>query len=346
MAEAMDVSPLPAAEVGPGALEQGQGGGDVVLPPLLVGHLHGPPVLEPLELLPLPLGLGPGLRLAVAGRRRPLGLGLRWRRLGRLLAASRARSAARHCQTAAPPSPPSSTASSPSVYAAARVGFRRAHLASRSTAPAARTLTGSPAANRPQVGRQRRRRRVALGRVLLQALQADQLQVARQALAPASPAARARPPSPSAAVAIWSGAVERAGPGQALVEDRAQGVDVGLRADELGRRPGPARGPCTPACPSRACVAVRSLAAGSLGQAEVGDLGLAAVRRTGRWRASGRGGRCPGRGPPGPRRRASPPAPPRPSGRAGQSAPSRSVRLPPGRYSMARKGRPSASPYS
>ena len=34
------------------------------------------------------------------------------------------------------------------MYAAARVGFRRAHFAARSTTPAARTLTGSPAANR------------------------------------------------------------------------------------------------------------------------------------------------------------------------------------------------------
>src|SRR5208283_239841 len=54
MAEAMDVLPLPAAQFGTGAVEQGQRGGDVVLPPLLVGHLDGPPVVEPLELLPLP----------------------------------------------------------------------------------------------------------------------------------------------------------------------------------------------------------------------------------------------------------------------------------------------------
>ena len=150
----MDVAPLPAAEVGPGAVEQGQGGGDVVLPPLLVGHLDRPPVFDPGELLaglvasPRPLGGRPGRRLAVA---RLLGA-----RPGRRLAVtvpavaatSRARAAARHCQTAAPPSPPNSSVSSPRVYAAARVGFRRAHFATRSTAPAARTLTGSPAANR------------------------------------------------------------------------------------------------------------------------------------------------------------------------------------------------------
>ena len=66
MAEAMDITPLPAAEVGPGAVEQGHRDGDVALPPLLVGHLHRSPVLEPLEPLPLSFGLGLGrLRLIV-----------------------------------------------------------------------------------------------------------------------------------------------------------------------------------------------------------------------------------------------------------------------------------------
>ncbi len=65
MAEAMDITPLPAAEVGPGAVEQGQRGGDVVLPPLLVGHLDRSPVLDALDLLTLPLHLSPGRRLAV-----------------------------------------------------------------------------------------------------------------------------------------------------------------------------------------------------------------------------------------------------------------------------------------
>src|SRR3954449_2796380 len=36
-----------------------------MLPPLLVRHLHRPPVFEPCELLPLPLDLGPCLLLPV-----------------------------------------------------------------------------------------------------------------------------------------------------------------------------------------------------------------------------------------------------------------------------------------
>ena len=43
-------------------------GGDIVIAPCLQGHLDGPPVVEPLELLPLPLGLGAGLLLGDAGR--------------------------------------------------------------------------------------------------------------------------------------------------------------------------------------------------------------------------------------------------------------------------------------
>ena len=59
--------PFPAAQVWPGAVEQGQRRGDVVLPPLLVGHLHRPAVLEALELLPRLL------RSSRPSRRLPLG---------------------------------------------------------------------------------------------------------------------------------------------------------------------------------------------------------------------------------------------------------------------------------
>src|SRR5689334_15894921 len=63
----MDVTPLPAAKVGTSAPEQGQGGRNVVLPPLLVGHLDRPTVVDPLDFLSLPIRLGPRLGLAVAG---------------------------------------------------------------------------------------------------------------------------------------------------------------------------------------------------------------------------------------------------------------------------------------
>ena len=243
MAEAMDVMPLPSAQVGPGAVEQGQGGGDVVLPPLLVGHLHRPPVLEPLELLPLPFGLGPRLCSAIraafsaspSGRPPPRP------------------APARRPATARRPRPPGRRAAPPAARARTpRPGSASAGPTWRPArpAPAARTLTGSPATNRPQVGGQGRGRRVAVGRVLRQALQADQLQVAGQAGRRACRAARARPRPPSGAGRCGSGVVERPGPGQALVEDHPEGVDVGLRGRRTWSRPGPARGPCRPGCPS------------------------------------------------------------------------------------------------
>src|SRR5262249_30411207 len=66
MAKAIDITPLPTAEIGTRPVEQGQGSGDVVILPLLVGHLDRPAVLEPFELLPLPPGFGarPGLAFA------------------------------------------------------------------------------------------------------------------------------------------------------------------------------------------------------------------------------------------------------------------------------------------
>src|SRR5262249_59104588 len=87
VAEAMDVVPLPPAQVGRRAFEQGHGRGNVVLVPVLVGHLHRQAVLEYGELLARPhftvtgrlglaprlLRLAPGGLLAVAGR---LGRGL------------------------------------------------------------------------------------------------------------------------------------------------------------------------------------------------------------------------------------------------------------------------------
>ena len=70
--------------------------------------------------------------------------------------------------------------------------------------------------------------------------------------------------------------LERRPAGKHLVEDRAQGVDVGGRADLRSSLPRPARGPCSWACPASSPVAVAAAAADrELGQAEVGDLGRA-----------------------------------------------------------------------
>src|SRR5262249_43334934 len=52
--------------------EQGQGGGDVVVPPFLVGHLHRPSVLEARQLLAGVLRLVLGLRLPIPGDHRLL----------------------------------------------------------------------------------------------------------------------------------------------------------------------------------------------------------------------------------------------------------------------------------
>src|SRR5262249_33689254 len=64
------VAPLPTPQVFPRALEQGQGGGDVVVPPFLVGQLDRPPVLHDRQPLPGLLRLPLGLRLPVPGEHR------------------------------------------------------------------------------------------------------------------------------------------------------------------------------------------------------------------------------------------------------------------------------------
>ena len=203
MAEAMDVAPLPPAEVGPGAVEQGQGGGDVVLPPLLVGHLHGPAVLEPRR------AASRAARLVLGPSRRPPWLspspsarsghrpGVR---LSAVLAVAATSRAVRRA-TARRPRLPARRAAPPAargVYAAARVGFRRAHFADPLDGPGrthAHRLAGRAiAAGRPPAPRPWG----SVGRVLLQALQADQLQVAGnlgvplRSAAPADGSARRR----------------------------------------------------------------------------------------------------------------------------------------------------------
>ena len=73
-------------------------------------------------------------------------------------------------------------------------------------------------------------RGVAPSRLLPQALQADRLQVARHARLQTAAAAPARRAAPAAGVQRRR-ALERRPAGEQLVEDRAEGVDVGRRAD-------------------------------------------------------------------------------------------------------------------
>ena len=234
MAEAMDVSPLPAAEVGPGAVEQGQGGGDVVLPPLLVGHLHRPPVFEPLELLPLPLGLGPGRVSPVA---RPRSASARGPFRGPPLPHGRTPQPAeqhrqqpervRGGQGRLPPGPLRRPLDHPGRTHAHRLPGREPP---RSAASAPPSGTARPGPSPGTSGRSAPRPGATP--------------------APASRAARAPPPPPSAGV--------RAGPGPRTAWSRSgtrRGSPRGNRRRPAGRRtwcrPGPARGPCTPGCPSR-----------------------------------------------------------------------------------------------
>ena len=68
MAEAVDVPPLPALQILPGAIEQRPGSGNVVVPPLLIGHLHRPAVLDTGQLLPFLGKIIPGGFGGLAGQ--------------------------------------------------------------------------------------------------------------------------------------------------------------------------------------------------------------------------------------------------------------------------------------
>ncbi len=238
MAEAMDVSPLPAAEVGPGAVEQGQRGGDVVLPPLLVGHLDGPPIVEPLEFLPLPLGLGPGLLLRDARARGRVGLASGAVRQVSLLFGFGLGGLRRiPCPFRGPPLPHGRTPQPAEQHRQqperVRGGQRRLpprplrHALQPRHRPRRDRLAGQESA---QVGRQGRGAGVASARFLLQALQADRLQVARNR--------RIEPPRRDGLVAQdlehrvhRRGRLERRPAGEQSVQRRAQGVHVGRRPD-------------------------------------------------------------------------------------------------------------------
>ena len=130
----------------------------------------------------------------------------------------------------------------------ATTGFRRHHRQARSDRPDRPRHDRLAGQEPPQVLGQRGGRVVPLGRVLLQALQRDRLDVARQArhqprrrhrlgrLDLLERLQHRRPP-------------ERRAAGQQLVEDRPQRVDVGRRADLPWSCPRPARGPCSWASP-------------------------------------------------------------------------------------------------
>ena len=148
----------------------------------------------------------------------------------RLSSASTRRSRCCRCSQSAPPTD-RPTRTRTNNTSAAPAGFRRHHRQARSSGPTRRARIGSPLQEPPQVLGQRRRVGVPPRRILVQALQADRLQVARHfrvqsrgrhRLVVRSPAA----PSPSA-VSPRNGGLS----GEHLVEQGAERVDVRGRPD-------------------------------------------------------------------------------------------------------------------
>ena len=130
----------------------------------------------------------------------------------------------------------------------------------------------------PQVLRQGGRGRVAPGRLLVEALQADRLEVARQLRH--QPRRRHR----LAPLDLLQGLQRRGGPerrpaGQQLVEDRPQGVDVRRRARLPGLTAGLLGGHVAGRAHDQVGPRQGRLAVQHLGQAEVGDLGRAVGRQ-------------------------------------------------------------------
>ena len=186
---------------------------------------------------------------------------------------------------------------------------------------------------------------VAVGGVLLQALQADRLQVARH------PAGCGRAAAIGLCSRTWSSVsravsrLERRPAGEQFVEDGAQRVDVGGRG-QTAVRPAACSGAMYDGVPRIAPVCVRSLRTSMLaGQAEVGDQRLARVveQDVGRLQVAvddaalvgvmhGAGDLLDQRG----RRRR----------RRRGSASMWSARLPPGISFIEKNGRPSSSPTS
>ena len=151
---------------------------------------------------------------------------------------------------------------------------------------------------------------VAPRRLLLQAFQADRLQVARQ------PRLQPRRRDRLGRLDLLERLQRRRRPerrpaGQQLVEDRPQGVDVGRRADRRGPALRPAPGPCSWACPGRDPSASGPTRRPATWPGRSRRSWACRRRRAGRWPASGRGGRSPAGAPRGWRGPASRPAGPR-----------------------------------
>ena len=172
---------------------------------------------------------------------------------------------------------------------------------------------GLAAAESVQVLGQRLRRGVAVAGLLLQALQADRLQV-RAILGFSS---RGGTGSSERTCSSVSGTVAARNGGRPVSTRR--GWRPGRRRRRPGRSPGsgpgPARGPCSWACQDLAGVGLAAPTVEPLGQAEVGDLGRPVGATAARSRASGRDGRCRAGG-----RRASPGPASRPARRPARSA--------------------------
>ncbi len=286
MAEAPDVAPLPPAQVGPGPVEQGQRGAEVGLPPLLVGDLHGPSILEPGDLLAELLGGGPGLRLAISG---PLGGRTRGlfaipRRLGGragrgLAVACSGRGIPRPLRGAPLPDGRASQAAEQERQHAEAVRRREGRLPPR---PLRRPLDGPGRAHAhrlaggepPQVVDQRLGRRVSIDGVLLEALQADQLQVARD---PGVPLRRRfgqvrqhRGERLDHALA-GEGRLAR----QQGVQDRPEPIDVGRRGDRAATPGGLLGAHVGRRAHDRAAGRQFDVGLDPLGQAEIGDVRMA-----------------------------------------------------------------------
>ena len=138
-----------------------------------------------------------------------------------------------------------------------RLGLRRP--TARAGRAADRPRRDRPAVEEPpQVVGQRRGVGVSPARLLLQAFQADRLQVARDVGPHAARGGTTSVDDDQLEGLDRRLAQERRPAGQRLVEDRPQGVDVGGRADALANGPRPARAPCSWACPSPGRRAVRA----------------------------------------------------------------------------------------
>ena len=113
---------------------------------------------------------------------------------------------------------------------------------------------------------------VAPGGLLFQALQADRLQVVRDARLELARRHRLLLDDLADGVDRVAG-LERRPAGEQLVEDRAQRVDVGGRADVAGLARGLFRGHVAGGAEDGAALGLPRVVVDALGQAEIGDLG-------------------------------------------------------------------------